>query len=171
MIYKHNVEQYIWTQHAREKMRHYRLTESRVKRIIRHPARVEEGILEGAVACMQPASAYASTGKSAGGKNYSEIWAMYMMVSDDFLGSSDFRHVRSAPAAELTNGRRNFLPSTKPSKLLLPLSGNQKSLEYSLLGMGKRIKIITAWRYPGKSPARNPIPQNIIREIRQLLGV
>ena len=26
-------------------------------------------------------------------------------------------------------------------------------------------KIITAWRYPGVSPARNPIPEEILREL------
>ncbi len=33
----------------------------------------------------------------------------------------------------------------------------------------KNIKIITAWRYPGKSPARNPIPQEILEEIKLLI--
>lgn len=32
-----------------------------------------------------------------------------------------------------------------------------------------KIKIITVWRYPGKSPARNPIPAEIINEIGSLL--
>ena len=88
-------------------MRHYRLTEARVKRIIRYPVRQEEGIIDGAVASMQPAE----------GKNYSEIWTLYV------------------------------------------LSGTAK----------KQIKIISAWRYPGKSPERDPIPADILREIRTLL--
>ena len=33
----------------------------------------------------------------------------------------------------------------------------------------KKIKIITAWRYPGKSPKRDPIPLKIIQEIRSIL--
>lgn len=33
----------------------------------------------------------------------------------------------------------------------------------------KYFKIITAWRYPGKSPARNPIPQEILDEIKRLI--
>jgi len=33
----------------------------------------------------------------------------------------------------------------------------------------KQIKIITAWRYPGKSPERNPIPAEVIEEVRKLL--
>ncbi len=88
-------------------MRHYRLTESRIKRIIRHPTRTEEGIIEGAVACMQPAD----------GKNYTEIWVLYVL-----------------------SGIAN-----------------------------KQIKIISAWRYPGKSPERDPIPAEILREIRNII--
>jgi hypothetical protein len=33
----------------------------------------------------------------------------------------------------------------------------------------RQIKIITAWRYPGKSPERDPIPEEIINEVRNLL--
>jgi len=32
-----------------------------------------------------------------------------------------------------------------------------------------RIRIITTWRYPGKSPERDPIPQDVIEEVRKLL--
>lgn len=101
-------EKYTWTWHAKEKMRYYRLTEARIKRIIRHPARVEEGVLDKAVAAMQPAS----------GKNYSEIWTMYVL--------------------EKARGK----------------------------GV---IRIITAWRYPGKSSARDPIPAEVLREIKQII--
>lgn len=95
---------YLWTNHSRDKMRYYRLGETRIKRIIRHPVRVEGGIIEDAVACMQP----------AGGKRYSEIWVMYIL---------------------------------------------NKS----------KIKIITAWRYPGRSPQRDPIPPDILQEIKNLI--
>lgn len=91
------------------KMRHYRLTEARIKRIIRHPVRVEEGVFPGAIACMHVAE----------GKNYSEIWTFYIL-------------------------------------------GNTGDA-------GKKIRIISAWRYPGKSPAHNPIPQDILKEIRSLI--
>ena len=102
---------YIWTHHARDKMRYYRLTESRITRIIRHPARVEEGILEGAIAVMQV----------AGGKQYSEIWAMYVVIKSEVK--------------------------------------NQRS----------KVKVITAWRYPGKSPERDPVPSEVLKEIRKLI--
>ena len=80
--------------------------------MIRYPSRIEESIVEGAVACMQPAE----------GKNYSEIWVMYVLL----------------------NARR------KDKKI-------------------KQMKIITAWRYPGKSPERNPIPVEVLREIKNFL--
>ena len=35
---------------------------------------------------------------------------------------------------------------------------------------GAKIKIITAWKYPGKSPARNPIPGEIMEEIKNIIG-
>lgn len=96
---------YIWTHHAHDKMRHYRLSEARVKRIIRHPTRIEEGIMDGAIACMQP----------SGGKTYSEIWVMYGIKE-------------------------------------------------------KQIIVITAWRYPGKSPERDPVPQNVLSEVRNIIA-
>lgn len=33
----------------------------------------------------------------------------------------------------------------------------------------KAIKIISAWRYPGVSPERNPVPAEILEEIRNVL--
>lgn len=33
----------------------------------------------------------------------------------------------------------------------------------------KQIKVITAWRYPGKTTAKNPIPQSILDEIKNIL--
>ena len=32
-----------------------------------------------------------------------------------------------------------------------------------------KLKIISAWRYPGKSPAKNPIPAEILAEIKNLI--
>ncbi|MBI4099295.1 DUF4258 domain-containing protein [Candidatus Parcubacteria bacterium] len=95
---------YLWTRHAREKMRQYRLSESRVRRIIRHPERIEEGIAPNTVAAMQRASS----------RRRQELWTMYRL-------------------------------------------------------MRKQIRVITAWRYPGESPKRNPIPHEVLAEIRAFL--
>ena len=94
-------EKYIWTKHSQYKMRHYGLSAQRIKRIIRHPARVEEAIVPGLIAVMAPAKKQ-------------EIWAMYRLTKT-------------------------------------------------------QIKIITAWRYPGKSSERNPIPQEILNEIKSII--
>ena len=111
-------DKYIWTRHAQDKMRYYRLTEARIKRIIRNPKRTEEGVLDDAIACMQPAE----------GKNYSEIWTMYLLEKTDDL---------------------SFLSARKMQK--------------------SKFKIITAWRYPGRSPEGDPIPAKILREIRNII--
>lgn len=98
-------------------MRHYRLTPQRIKRIIRYPARLEQGVAEGAIAVMQPARGEGRKSFStrvSGRERYSEIWAMY------------------AP-------------------------------------MRQGIRVITTWRYPGRSPLRDPVPQEILREIQALL--
>lgn len=71
---------YAWTQHARMKMQYYKLSEARVKRAIRVPDRVEEGIASGTIACMQ---------RNRTSTKASEIW---VMVHD----TKDVRRVISA---------------------------------------------------------------------------
>ena len=63
-------EGYAWTNHVAEKMKHYQLSAQIVKRIIRNPKRVEEGVAPGTVAVMQP----------RGKKRVTEIWAMYQDI-------------------------------------------------------------------------------------------
>ena len=54
--------------HSRTKMRYYRLSEAKVKSVLRKPDRREEGIAPRTVAQMQ---------KSGTKKNPTEIWIMY----------------------------------------------------------------------------------------------
>src|SRR3989344_9578226 len=115
-----NDGKYIWTTHAWEKMMHYQLPESRVKRVVRFPKRFEESIVPGTIAAMQPSS---PSWKQ-------EIWVMYKLIK-----------IKGEVVPKITNFK---LPS-------------------------KRIKIITVWRYPGKSPVRDPIPEEIIAEVQGLL--
>ncbi len=105
-------DKYIWTNHAQSKMRHYNISESLVKRAIRHPDRVEEAIVDELIAAM----------KKTGSKTYPELWVMYASIK------------------------------------------NNKKDE------GGKIKIITAWRFPGESKERDPIPQDILDEVRQVIG-
>ncbi|HNU97000.1 MAG TPA: hypothetical protein PLF70_00915 [Candidatus Portnoybacteria bacterium] len=96
-----NTKHFEWTMHVVSKMKQYNLSESRVKRIINNPQRIEHGVAPKTIAVMQPNSS----------KHSYEFWAMYQTINP------------------------------KP-KSLNP----------------KKIRIITAWKYPGKSPIRGPIP-------------
>ncbi len=62
-----------WTYHAQDKMRFYRLSEARVKRVIHSPRRVEEGVAPNTVAMMQPNVTVGNRGQE---KWKQEIWVM-----------------------------------------------------------------------------------------------
>lgn len=97
------IEKFYWTKHVKNKMRYYRLSENRLKRVMRNPDRKELGITPITVAVMQ---------KTGTKKHPTEIWLMY-----------------------------------------------QKDKT--------KTKIITAWRYPGISPKREPppIPEDILWQL------
>jgi len=98
------MKEVVWTNHAKNKMRYYRLSESRVRSVIHSPKRIEEGIAENTIAIMQ----------SAGSKKHPyEIWAMIVEEKD------------------------------------------------------KR-KIISAWRYPGITKAGDPLPPEILKELKRI---
>jgi len=148
---KHN--KYIFTNHAYYKMRYYRLSEGLVKRVIRYPQRTEEGILKDAVACMRPAHSTSSV------QAYS--------TSEPAGGGQALPAGRQAPQA-------HFTPQQYRGKPSLAQASNKRYSEIwtmYVLMPSKQIKIITAWRYPGKSPERNPVPQEIIEEARRILNI
>ena len=63
-----NDKNYHWTQHCVRKMMFYGLSADRIKRVVRSPKRMEEGIVPDTLAAMQPAGT---------NKRPSEIWTMY----------------------------------------------------------------------------------------------
>ncbi len=63
-----NDAKYHWTNHVVRKMAQYGLSADRVKRVIRAPTRMEEGIASGTLAAMQPAGSK---------QKPSEVWVMY----------------------------------------------------------------------------------------------
>ena len=63
-----NDGKYFWTQHVARKMMFYGLSADRIKRVIRSPGRVEDGVAPDTIAVMQP---------SVNKKNPTEIWVMY----------------------------------------------------------------------------------------------
>lgn len=121
-------KKYIFTNHAMGKMRHYGISESLVKRTIRHPDRTEEAILSGMVAAM----------KRTQSKAYPEVWVMYTPL--------------------------------EPTSLTGYTALDQKKKTSSVSRASGGIKIITAWRYPGESPERSPVPESILEEVRDVIG-
>jgi hypothetical protein len=47
--------------------------------------------------------------------------------------------------------------------------GEEQSLRDKLLNKKHKLRIISAWRYPGISPKRDPIPEEILDEIKNLI--
>jgi len=137
-----NDSRYEWTGHAWEKMQYYGISEGRIKRIIRFPTRIEEGIAENTIAVMSP------YGRSTvGGQPYSgEIWVMYALTNNRQLTTNNNRQKTGDKKKNSLDNVQQFLGNT-----------------------GKKIRIITAWRYPGKSSERDPIPEDVMIEIKSLL--
>lgn len=110
---------FYWTKHSQKKLRQYGLSVSRVKRLIRHPERIEAGIAPETWASMQ----------TAGSKKHPyEIWTMYVI--------------------EKIQGQKSCLRR-------------------------QTIRIISAWKYPGKTNPGDPIPipPDIFEEIIQELSI
>jgi len=142
-------ENYHWTDHVKIKMRQYGLSESRVKRILRHPKRLEVGVAEDTVAGMQPAGSK---------KRPFEIWVMWTQGSKG----------RIADTKSQLNSPHLFEPegSSEPER---PNSLLQRGREKFKIG-GQKVIIISAWRYPGTSPLREPppIPADVWDEVRRV---
>ena len=65
-----NTETIFWTKHAKEKMKFYNLSETRLRSILRNPHREEKGIAPRTVAIMQATKS----------KKPTEIWLMYQIA-------------------------------------------------------------------------------------------
>ena len=132
-----NKENYHWTDHVKNKMRQYGLSESRIKRILRYPKRVEVGVAEDTVAGMQPAGSP---------KHPFEIWVMWTQNRKGLMANSKSRLNSPRPNPPLQKGREKFK-----------------------IG-GQKITIISAWRYPGVSPLREPppIPDDVWEALRKI---
>ncbi|MFZ1654814.1 MAG: hypothetical protein WBO92_04590 [Candidatus Moraniibacteriota bacterium] len=131
---------YYFTLHSEYKMREYHLSRQRVIRIIRSPQRTETGIVENTVAVMQPASTKRTNGKETWSQ---ELWVMYKVQSAR-------QESRSKNQGAENRERRG--------------ESQEQSRMSSFLSLPE-LKIISAWRYPGVSPERDPIPADILREI------
>lgn len=120
----------VFTRHAGFKMRQYRLSEQKVRGVIRNPKRREDGIVKDTVAVMQPVSPKRDAKGNETWKQ--EIWVMYQTKKDT----------------------RNKIQKLGALPQIYTLEA-------------KSLKVISVWRYPGVSPKRNPIPEEILREIEE----
>lgn len=143
MLYQPKTLKLHWTQHVKEKMKYYALSESRIKRVINHPTRTEEGIAPDTIAVMQPITKKMKPSQPSrlryyGGRN----------------------PVPKAFGHNLGNRTENDM-----------LSGTRTTQEIWVMYQDKEDirTVITAWRYPGQSPLRSPIP--IPDEIRVELNI
>lgn len=155
-------------------MKQYGLSEQRIKRVIRNPERVEKGIVPGMIASMQI---------SGTSKNKYEVWVMYEVKTfngkqkshkedSGFYGSNNGN-------SELSYGnfyKKNkvkFQTSSFKSQTMSPAQKfrleRQEAflIERDMSYRGKKLCIISTWKYPGESPKRDPIPQDILKEIRK----
>lgn len=115
------------------------MSEQKILGVIKRPKRKEEGIVKNTIAVMQPVSPKSDKQGKMIWKT--EIWAMYQVRK---AGSSKSK----IHSLRQTNKIQNI---------------NFQNLQ-NILNPPK-IKIISAWRYPGVSPEHDPIPEDILREI------
>ena len=96
-----------WTSHVKNKMLHYRISEQKIKTILKNPSRKEEGIAPNTSAFMK---------RNDTPKRKEEMWVMFQKL-------------------------------------------------------GRKLRIISAWRYPGISPKGKeiPIPEDILKELSDVL--
>jgi hypothetical protein len=136
-----NTNCYFWTEHVKFKMRFYGLSEQKVLGVISSPKRKEEGIVEKTIAVMKPVSP-----KVVGGKEVwkQEVWVMYQKHE-----ACSMKH--ETPARNATHS---------------VAGGKNSNTKYPI--PNAKCKIISAWRYPGVSPEKNPIPQEILRELSEI---
>ncbi|MEA2113200.1 MAG: hypothetical protein U9P63_00895 [Patescibacteria group bacterium] len=85
-----------WTRHIKEKMLYYRISEGRLKRILRTPQRSEVGIAPNTVALMHRGNT----------KKPSEIWLMYQQNGKKKKMISAWRYPGISP-----KGERIFIPN------------------------------------------------------------
>ena len=148
------MERYIWTRHSQWKMKQYALSEQRIKRVMRNPERVEKSIVPGMIASMQ------ATGSA---KNRYEIWVMYELI----------KYSRMEKILSLEEKIHSISKWNTPQKTLSPAQifrekRRQEHRERQIMSENTKIlRIISAWKYPGESPKKDPIPDFILEEIQQ----
>lgn len=153
------MENYIWTRHSEYKLQQYALSKQRVRRVMRHPDRVEKSIVPKMIAVMQIAGT---------SKNRQEIWVMYEIVKSQKLEikSQNKQLGESDHYSKFKIQNSKFLNLSPAQKFRLQRQQEFLAQKSVGEGVGKGLRIISVWRYPGTSPERDPIPSDILEELR-----
>ena len=106
-----NSDRYYWTQHVYEKMKQYQISEQLVKRVVRHPERVEEGIAENTIAVMQ----------TRGTKKKHEVWIMYQVAKSNVKASADAKVLADTKMSKVCVITAWRYPGTSPKRLAIPI--------------------------------------------------
>ncbi len=148
--------------HSQWKMRQYGLSQQRLKRVIRKPDRIEKSIVPGMIASMQ-----------IGGtsKHRQEIWIMYQLVQNQKNGEVVKNFQKSKGEKEIMSMEKQ--PFSSFEKTLSPVQKFREERRKEFFDRygqveGKTFRIISAWKYPGESPKRDPIPREILDELLSL---
>lgn len=135
-------------------MHHYGLSEQKVLGVIRRPKRIETGIAPDTVAVMQVAgtikkglsikkSAFANASArqlSPEGESWNqEIWVMYQIKQETINKKQETKKIQNPKLQKLQEA----------------------------ISSPKKLTIISAWRFPGVSSEKDPIPAEIWREIEE----
>jgi hypothetical protein len=145
------MDNYLWTRHSEWKMKQYALSKQRVKRVVRNPDRIEKSIVPKMVAVMQVAGT---------SKHRYEIWVMYELK----LKSKNEK-------VKIADQKEKKIPSLEqlsPAARFREMRRREFTQKQGNMGNEKSLRIISTWKYPGESPKRDPIPQEILEEIQEI---
>lgn len=159
-----NTDKYYWTAHVAEKMHYYGLSEQKILGVIRKPQRIETGIVENTVAVMMPVGNIKKNKKpsmwnrSFNDDGETEKWSQEIWVMYQLRGSG------ANPKIQDTNTKKILNIKSKKNKQII-IENLKSKISNSA---NRKLYIISAWRYPGVSPKKNPIPEEILREIEEI---
>lgn len=157
-----NNDKYHWTAHVTEKMHFYGLSEQKVLGVIRRPQRIETSIVENTVAVMIP------VGNITKGEAKPK-WGRPTFGSARNIEEDDEKKDKNSWNQEIWVMYQTKSQEKKFKDKTLGEKKNDKIAKLQrLINSSKQITIISAWRYPGVSPKKNPIPEDILREIEEI---
>lgn len=183
-----------WTSHAEYKMKYYRLSKQKISGVIRRPDRIEKGIAGNqTIAVMQAVSpkikdgkkvwnqevwalykevsdedfAEKKTGKSSVAEKKLSKYTSSLVASKEEL----LKKLQSLQRSQSQIQRQSLMKSHTQNRYTIVKTDfvqdptdRVAQLKRNLLSV-RKIRVISAWRYPGMSPADKPLPDTILSEI------